>query len=122
MVNLSRMTMVNPRLTMVNPTRLTMVNHQVNHQVNHGEEPRVRINSLTSLLADIHEVCGRDPQYVALLKKSTAALKKLGFREERSFLYFVGKPSGTPSSKQTADKKELALCLSEKELALSVGD
>ena len=45
------------------------------------------INSVTALLADIHQVCGRDPEYVSLLKKSAVSLRKLGLHVERSYLY-----------------------------------
>ena len=47
------------------------------------------ISSGTALLADIHQVCGQDPEYVALLKKSAAALKKHGLHVERSYVYYA---------------------------------
>ena len=47
------------------------------------------INSVTALLADIHQTCGQDPEYVSLLRKSSVALKKLGLHVERSYLYYA---------------------------------
>jgi hypothetical protein len=48
------------------------------------------INSVTALLADIHEACSHDSEYVAILKKSAAALRKHGLHVERSYVYYAG--------------------------------
>ena len=50
--------------------------------------PPSRINSVTSLLLDIQQAYRRDPVYLALQRKSAAALSKLSLRVQRSYLYY----------------------------------
>ena len=51
---------------------------------------KLSINSVTQLLADIHQVCNSDREYVSLLKKGVEFLRKRGLHVQRSYLYAGG--------------------------------